>query len=76
MPMAPTFTEVRFCNSFARLKTLLILYLYIYMKRLPDQKYTFQKTQALSVIKTFWRSHTHEIICFQSLGIKYPHDMN
>ena len=46
------------------------------MKRLPDQKYAFQKTQALSVIKTFWRSHTHEIICFQSLGIKYPHDMN
>ena len=47
-----------------------------YKKRLPARKKTFQKTQVLSVIKGFWRSHIHKLICFQSLGIKHLHDMN
>ena len=35
------------------------------------------KTQAFSVIeKKFWRSLIHILICFQSLGSKYLHDMN
>ena len=47
-----------------------------YMRRLPAQKIFFQKIQALSVIKRFWRSLIHILIYFQSFGIKYIHDMN
>ena len=47
-----------------------------YMRRLPPQKFFFQKIQALSVIKRFWRSLIHILIYFQSFGIKYIHDMN
>ena len=30
----------------------------------------------MSVIKIFWRSPIHKLTYFQSLGIKYLHDMN
>ena len=32
--------------------------------------------QTLSVIKRFWRSLIYKLICFQSLGIKYLHDIS
>ena len=47
-----------------------------YMRKLPAQNFFFQKIQALSVIKRFWRSLIHILIYFQSFGIKYIHDMN
>ena len=42
----------------------------------PLKNKLFKKPQALSVIKRFSRSLIHELICFQSLEIKYLHDLN
>ena len=49
-----------------------------YIRRLPVQKKTFQNIQVLSVIKEFRErlSHSYTFICFQSLGIKYLHDIS
>ena len=44
------------------------------MRRLPAQKFFFQKVQVLLVIKRFCLIHT--LIYFQSLGINYLEDIN
>ena len=58
-------------NCSSRLKPILIL-----CEKASSSKKTFQKTQALSLLKYFERSLIHIVACFQSLGIKYLHDTN
>ena len=56
-------------NCFARHKLIHYLILYI------TEAFQLKNILALTVIKRFWRSLTHILICFSSLRIKY-HDMN
>ena len=58
-------------NCSARFKPILILY-----EKPSSSKKTFQKTQALFLLKDFERSLIHIVVCFQSLGIKCLHETN